>query len=282
MTLGWENMSLEEREREYSPSSCIGGEYASFIDDYRRLSAVAHATHAPASYRYGPKATQTLDVFLPANASGRPALLVFIHGGYWQELSKDDSAFAAPHCMANGTALAAINYTLAPNATLDEIVDECVEAIDWLTTFASAIGIDPNRIFVSGSSAGAHLAAMVALRRRSIRGTVLVSGIYDLGPLKGTGIDLPLRLSSQTIREHSPLLNEIESFPPSLIVWGEIETSQAKRQSQAFAAHLTAAGTRCQSLEVPKRNHFNVILDLADPGTTLGVKVHALISKGTI
>lgn len=282
MSLGWETMSLDEREREYSPSSCIGGEYVPFIEDYRRLSVAAHAAHPPASYRYGSKSTQTLDVFLPEVASGKPALLVFIHGGYWQELSKDDSAFAAPYCLANGIALAAINYTLAPNATLDEIVSECVEAIDWLTTFASVVGIDPNRIFVSGSSAGAHLAAMVALKRRSIRGAVLVSGIYDLGPLAGTSIDRPLKLPSRTIRENSPLLTEIESFPPSLIAWGEIETSQAKKQSQAFAAHLVAAGTRCQSLEVSKRNHFDVILDLADPGTALGAKVHTLINKGTI
>jgi arylformamidase len=275
-------MSLDEREREYSPSSCIGGEYAPFIDDYRRLSAMARAAHAPASYRYGAKATQTLDLFLPANTSGKPALLVFIHGGYWQELSKEDSAFAAPCCLANGTAFAAINYTLAPNATLDEIVCECVDAIDWLMNFASVVGIDPNRVFVSGSSAGAHLAAMAALKRRSIRGAVLVSGIYDLSPLAGTSIAQPISLSSETIGENSPLLNEITSFPPSLIAWGEIETNQAKRQSQAFAAHLAAAGTRCRSLEVPKRNHFDVILDLADPGTALGAKVHSLIHKGTI
>ena len=59
----------------------------------------------------------------------RPPVLVFFHGGYWQELSKQESAFAAPQCLARGIAYAAVDYTLAPKATLSAIVDECRAAV---------------------------------------------------------------------------------------------------------------------------------------------------------
>jgi arylformamidase len=145
--MGWMTVPLNdaERESEYSPSSCIGGNYAPFLQAYADLSAQALDRHAVRrNLAYGVDAAQRLDLFLPAPDDGavaasgaaRPALLVFIHGGYWQELSKDQSLFAAPGALAAGAAFAALDYTLAPHATVHDMVLECRTALRWLHAHA--------------------------------------------------------------------------------------------------------------------------------------------------
>ena len=274
-------LSDAEQEREYSPSSCIGGNYQPFIDAYATRSALARLEAEALGgrwieSRYGTAPSQRLDLCLPP-ASGQAApvgLLVFIHGGYWQELSARESLFAAAHCIAQGLAFAAIDYTLAPRATLAEIVGECRRAMEWLFEHAPGFGIDAANVVVTGSSAGAHLAAMVSLPRagglHGPRAAVLVSGLYTLEPLIGTSVNAALGLDTAAARAQSPLLHTLAGFPTALLCWGEIETRSFKAQSADFTAALRRAGTPCSSFEVPARNHFDVILDLADPGTSLG------------
>ncbi len=295
MTADWRNLDATARERAYSPSSCIGGNYQPFVKAYSDLSRLAHA--APRCQRnlaYGTAPRQVLDLFvpdlspapgatLPASRTAAPALLVFIHGGYWQELSKDESAFSAVAAMAHGLAFAAIDYTLAPQASVAEMVGECRRALAWLHGHAAELGFDAHRIVVAGSSAGAHLAAMTAMPGawaeaagpgaalgNPVRAVVLVSGIYELEPLIGTSINSALGLSLEAARAISPALQALPGFPTSVVCWGEVETDEFKRQSRDFAAQLSQADTACTSFEIPLRNHFDVILDLVGPGTLLG------------
>ncbi len=273
-----------ERERDYSPSSCIGGNYQPFITAYATRSREARRGAESLGGRwvtlaYGAKATQRVELCVPAPRTGvLPGLLVFIHGGYWQELSAADSLFAAAQCVEQGLAFAAIDYTLAPAATVADIVGECRHALTLLMNQAEAHGIDAANIVVAGSSAGAHLAAMVALPRapgglrppQPLRAVVLVSGIFALEPLIGTSIDEKLGLTVATALGNSPRWQPLPGFPPAVVCWGEIETAAFKSESLDFASALRGAGTPCTTFEVPARNHFDVILDLADPGTLLG------------
>jgi arylformamidase len=284
MASSWRDLDLTTREREYSPSSCIGGNYQPFVQAYTDRSRMARtATPGRLNLQYGRKPRQHLDLFLPPSAAAGaapPPLLVFIHGGYWQELSKDDSAFAATDCLKQGFAFTALDYTLAPHASVAQIVDECRSGLNWLHANAQALGFDAQRIVVAGSSAGAHLAAMTALPgsgAAQVRAAVLVSGIFELEPLIGTSINAALGLTPEAAREASPALRDVTGFPPCIVCWGEVETSEFKRQSRDFAARLDDAGTPCQVFEVPRRNHFDVILDLADPQTQLGRAVTELI-----
>jgi arylformamidase len=275
--LDWKRLSLQEREREYSPS--IDGDCEPHIRAYAELSAAARCAHPPATFRYGRKPSQTLDIFLPIEASSRPPVVVFFHGGYWQKLSKTESAFAAPRCLARGIAYVAADYTLAPKADLDEIVLESRAVLSWLERFANVAGIDQNRIVVAGSSSGAHLAAMTALHSEIVKGAILVSGIYDLEPLIGTSIDAALQLDVASARRNSPLHLELTGFPRTVICWGDSETNQTKRQSRAFADALRARGAVCTELEISGRNHFDVIVDLADPQKELGKHLYGLINS---
>lgn len=291
-------MDVSTREREYSPSSCIGGDYAPFLRTYAERSAEALAHYGQRAWRdlnYGDTPQQKLDLFLPSLApdAAPPPLLVFIHGGYWQELHKDSALFAAPGCLRASAAFAALDYTLAPLAGVADMALECRRALRWLHAHASDFGYDARRIVVAGSSAGAHLAAMCGLRGWTEEvdlpagvpaATVLVSGIYDLAPLVGTSINDALGLQATTCQRISPLRQNLAGFPPTVICWGEIETTEFKRQSQDFAAALHDAGVmRCGVFEVPARHHFDVILDLAETHTALGDATLAqLASAGRI
>src|SRR5271155_3321482 len=155
----WRNWPLAERERQYSPISCVAA-IAPYLEAYAARSREAEQRfRCRKNLAWGEGQDDTFDYF-PAASADAP-LLVYFHGGYWQELSKNESLFAAPDCVANGIAFAAIDYTLAPRATLGSIVDQCRRAIASLREQAAKLGFDARRIHVAGSSAGAHLAAML-------------------------------------------------------------------------------------------------------------------------
>ena len=287
------DLPLAERERAYSPSSCIGGDYAPFVKEYATRSAAVLRTHAVRrGLAYGALASNTLDMLLPPagglSGTGLPPLLVFIHGGYWQELSKNESLFAASDCRAAGAAFAALDYTLAPHATVEQMVVECRNALRWLHAHADALGFDARRIVVAGSSAGAHLAAMCCVRGWPgdadlpdglPAAAVLVSGVYELTPLVGTSINAALGMTAEAAAQVSPLRCDLAAFPPALVCWGEVETKAFKAQGQAFAqAVATVADTPPQILEIVARNHFDVILNLTHGGTALGDATLRLLS----
>ncbi len=281
-----------ELEREYSPSSCIGGNYTPHLREYAELSAAARAVHpSQQNLSYGGKESSRLDLYLPSDEgsiSKLPPLLVFIHGGYWQELSKESSLFPATGCIEQSFAFAAIDYTLAPQASVKDMVLECRTALRWLYENAADLGFDPHRIMVSGSSAGAHLAAMTCIRGLPFdddlpvglpAAAVLVSGIYDLQPLVGTSINDAVGLDAMSSIEVSPHMLPLTGFPPAIIAFGEIETDEFKRQSAEFAEALGKFQSIGEVIEVKARNHFNVILDLAEEHTLLGDAVIELMHK---
>jgi arylformamidase len=284
----WRSWPLAQLEHEYSPSSCVPSlevllaKYAASSRDAERRLKCKKDLH------WGEGADETLD-FFPASSAAAP-LLVFFHGGYWQELSKDESLFAAPDCVSNGIAYTAINYTLAPRARVATIVDQCPRAIAWLLGHADALGFDPRRLFVAGSSAGAHLAAMLlasgrqramGLPDRAISGAILLSGIYDLEPLIPTYVNAPLHLSVADAQELSPLDLPLGLPRPTIIAWGENETAEFKRQSRNYASRLLAAGFPVTTLEAAGCNHFDIVFDLANPESELGRATLALVASAS-
>lgn len=280
----WRDWPLAERERQYSPSSCVPA-LAPYLEMYSARSHDAERRcHCRKNLRWGEQPDETFDYF-PAAAADAP-LLVFFHGGYWQELSKNESLFAAPDCIANGIAFAAIDYTLAPKATLGAIVDQSRRAIASLHRQATTLGFAARRIYVSGSSAGAHLAAMLltkgwqadhGLPSDAVAGAILLSGIYDLGPLVNTYVDAALHLTADDVATLSPARLALGPPVKTIVAWGENETSEFKRQSQSFATKLRASGFPVSQFEIAGKNHFDVVLGLADTTTTLGAATIEMI-----
>ncbi|MEV4615134.1 alpha/beta hydrolase [Kitasatospora sp. NPDC049258] len=265
-----------ELDREYSPSSCVA-DLAAELAAYTEGSAAAHAAHpARRDERYGEQPPELLDYF-PAAGPGAP-LHVFVHGGYWQELDKADSAFAAPDFLRRGTAFAAIGYGLAPRWPPAEIVAQVRRAVRWLFGNAEELGFDPARVYLSGSSAGAHLAAMALLDPEPapghrIAGAALLSGVYDLEPISLSYVNEPLALDAEAARRLSPLHLPLAGLPPLLIARGEHETAEFARQQEEFAAAARAAGVPVHTMVAAGRNHFDLPLDLGRPESELGAEV---------
>lgn len=274
----------ETLDREYSPSSRVS-DIQIYLDDYRRLSDAALLA-AKASglcernVSYGGGADETLDLFLPPRAERAP-LQVYVHGGYWQLLSKNESSFAAPMFQRHAAAFAAINYTLAPAQTLTGIVAETRRAIAFLYRNAERWNIDRRRVFVSGSSAGAHLVAMLiasdwrdhGLPPDCIKGACAVSGLYDLEPVRLSYVNDVVGMDEAEARQNSPLHLPLGGGPPILLAYGDNETGEFKRQTDRYRQKLEDEKRTVAFAEIAERNHFDVILDLGDETTWLGDQV---------
>ncbi len=151
--------------------------------------------------------------------------------------------------------------------------------VAWLVARADPLGFDAANVVIAGSSAGGYLAAAAADRSPvPVRGIVPVSGVFDVAPLIGTSINEPLGLDAATARALD-LLTPERRYCPAVVAWGEVETDAFKRQSRAFAAGLRTAGTPCASLEVPGRNHFDVVLELGDAASPLFGAAHDLFAR---
>jgi arylformamidase len=285
----WRGWTLARLEREYSPSTCVPS-INPFLEAYVERSREA-STRLPCQrdLQWGEGDHEVFD-FFPAASSGSP-LLVFFHGGYWQEHSRTDVLFVATTCVARGIAYAAVEYTLAPAATVAEIVEQCRRAVGSIYSQAPALGFDPRRLFIGGSSAGAHLAAMLLVEgwqktqrfpEDLVAGGILLSGVYDLEPLVPTYINQALRMTEEAAAALSPMRKRLSPAIPVILAWGQNETQEFKRQSLAFAARLKDAGFPVKSMEASGANHFDIVFEIADPGSALGRATLALLSGGTI
>lgn len=271
----WTGLDRSGLDREYSPSTLVPS-LPAYLREYAERSAAARARHAPLTgLRYGGCDRARLDLF-PAAGGGSAPLQVFVHGGFWQEVSKEESAFAAPDFLAAGAAFAALGYGLAPDFSLDDIVAMVCDAVAWLHAGAARFGVDPHRIHLSGSSAGAHLAAMALVRdgQRRIAGATLLSGVYDLEPLRHSYVNDALGLDAAAARRNSPVHHLPERLPPVVIARGGGETGEFVRQHDRMA-ELLRPRAAVTEVVCPARNHFDLPYDLGDPDTALGRAVLA-------
>jgi arylformamidase len=266
----------ETLQREYSPSSMVGGDISPYLRAYEERSAATRemfGDSAQLGLVYGPKETNTFD-FFPAKGSNRPAL-IFFHGGYWQALRSSDTSFPAAMCTGNGIAYISVDYPLAPDATLAEIVGDAQLAVRTILSRADEFGIDRNRVAIGGHSAGAHL-AMCCAHAKLTRRVLLVAGIFELLPLLGTDVNDALKLLEADVDAMSPL-RHVPDLVRAAIVWGESDTREFAWQSQQMAIQLEQWGAVVESWEQSGRNHFDLLLDLADPETALAKSVSQLL-----
>lgn len=282
---GWRSWPPEVLGREYSPSSTVPGGYARFVrlwaDGTQRARRLAGAR---IDVPYGPGPDDLLDLYLPVGAPDGPPLVVFLHGGYWQEVSKAESGFAAPGLVAAGIALAVPEYTLAPRASVREIVEQTTRAVRWLADHAPELGVDGDRVVLAGHSAGAQLAFMAALAvpPGTVTGLVLLGGVFDLEPVVHTPINDALGLDEAEARTLSPVRLVRPGLPPALVILGTGETDEFRRQSREFAAAFAAAGNEVARLEVEGRHHFDLPLELGDAATELGMRTTRLARSGRL
>jgi arylformamidase len=234
---------------------------------------------------YGPDAAERVDVFF-AERPNAPAFL-FLHGGYWMSRDKADFSFLARPFVAAGVTVVLANYALAPRVTVAEIVRQTRAAAAWLWRGAPRLGIDPQRIFAGGHSAGGHLTLMLltadwpafapGLPPQVIRGGAALSGIYDLEPMRLCYLNDTLHLDGEQARALSPLFHLPRSGPPLLAAVGGAESEEFLRQNAAMTEAWRARGWSAQPMVCLGKDHFTMLGQLVEPANPLTAAILALM-----
>lgn len=283
----WRHFTQEELDKQYNARATVSDIDAE-LKAYREKSQPMYEQLACLrALPYGDHADETLDLFPVPDQPDAP-LFIFIHGGYWRALTSQDSVFMSEQLVSQGVAVAAINYTLAPAASLSHIVQQCEKALAWLHHHAPAHGVKAKHAVVAGSSAGAHLAAMLMtadhLQRHRIPaswlvGGILVSGLFDLAPIQHTLPNAWLHLTDQDVLNLSPMHHLPATHLGLHVVVAEQDTAEFKRQSIDFAQVCQQQGNVVTYEEVANTNHFNIILDWMKPDTYLSRSLDHLLQR---
>jgi acetyl esterase/lipase len=269
----WRKLSQEERDRAFNNSAAVV-DSASIVAGWDRRSADIRARYPEhIGIEYGPRERNRID-FLKAK-TGAPTL-VFIHGGYWQARAKENFTFCAAGPMAHDINVALIGYTLAPEATLDQIVAEVRSAIDHLAMKLPSLGGNPDKIIVSGWSAGGHLSSMVLAHPR-VSAALLISGVYDLEPIRHTYLNTKLGLDEAAARRNSSIL-QIGGVPtPVAVVAGSSELPLLRQQSADYAAHRAKQRFPIAYEEIANANHFTIMDELESPDGRLTTLIRGFL-----
>jgi arylformamidase len=279
------------REARYNARAAVPDHPAIFA----RWAERSTATRAESGRRgrldlaYGDGPNETLDLFSPGVAEA--PLHMFLHGGYWQALDKKDFSFIAPPLVEAGIAVAIVNYALCPAVRVGDIVEQMRRALAWIWRDAATLGLDRDRIHLSGHSAGGQLVAMMMatdwprhasdLPADLVKSGLSISGVFELEPLIGTSINAKLGLDADEARAASPIFVEPATAAPLVLAVGGRESSEFHRQSEAFGERWSAFGTPVRHVPLPGRNHMTACEALAEPDHDLFRAAVELASGGS-
>lgn len=266
----------------------LDDQYNALIDvDAPRLFGdwAARSAQARASGRglfdvaYGEAPLQTLDLLCAQGP--RLGTLVFLHGGFWRSSDKSLHSFIAPAFTAAGCDVVLPNYGLCPQVSIRSIVAQCGAALAWTRRHVAQTGGDPQRVVLAGHSAGAQIAAMLALDgapQGPSHRILSISGLHELAPLmeapflKGDlGLSLPEALAM------SPACQRPAPQVRAYAVAGSLESQEFQRQTRALRAAWGASHVPvCEWVQ--GRGHFDVLEELADPACRLHLLARELLA----
>ena len=272
-TIVWNNMTRAELDAAYDNTNAVAD------SGERREAWIARSDafrkrHAEGlDLAYGPKPRNKIDLYRCGAA--KAPLLAFIHGGYWQRNAKETFACTGAGPLANGMDVAFIGYTLCPEATLSEIIDEIATAVRWLRREGPSHGVGDGKFIVSGWSAGGHLTA-TTLAMDEVDAGLAISGIYDVEPCRLNYLNDKLRLTAEEAAKTSPLLHLPKKSAPVVLTYGTAELPELQRQSVAYHEARRAAGLPSELLPLAGLNHFSIMDELEKPDGAVARAARAL------
>ncbi len=220
---------------------------------------------------YGTDPRQTLDVYVPKATGTERPVVVFIYGGSWSSGTRDGYRFVGRALAAQGFVVVIPDYRLVPQVRFPGFVEDGAAAVRWAETNAKRFGGDGARIVLMGHSAGAHIAALLALDerwlgadRRAVKGFVGLAGPYDFLPLDPGAAQNALGNWPRPA-ETQPITYAGAGDPPVLLLAGADDTTVKPRNSTALAETLTAAGVDATVTIYPKVGHIGIVTALSEP-----------------
>lgn len=228
---------------------------------------------------YGPKPRNTYDLYRRSDASARAPLVIYIHGGYWQRGAKEEYAFVARELVGHGLTVALPSYTLCPQGTIGDIVEE-------MRTFIADVWERTKQYpVIVGHSAGGHLAAALMADPRPlgqapadiVKAGYGISGVYDLPPLIPTSLNAVLGLEDATAKRLSPMFGPKPRHAGAFVAAvGGNESGEFIRQARDFAAAWSASPISIESDVIEGTDHFTIVDELTKSDSRLFKRVVAL------
>jgi acetyl esterase/lipase len=262
--LNWAALSQAERDAAYDNNAAVKNSAALIAERNQASEALRAARNSLLDIPYGDRERTRIDLY-PADSTTAPCL-VFLHGGYWQRNSREVFAMLVEGVAAHGWSVAIPGYTLAPEVSLTEIVTEVSRSLDWLAQNGAAYGIS-GPVVLSGWSAGAQLVAM-ALDHPRVTAGLAISGVYDLAPIRDTGLNNALKLTDQEVAGLSPL--RLPAVHKRLdIAYGTAELPALVFDSIQLHEARRAAGAPGRLVPLPSADHFSILGELRRPDGAL-------------
>ncbi len=223
---------------------------------------------------YGRHPRLTLDAYTPRGGHDRAGVVVFFHGGNWRSGDKGDYRFVADAFASRGFIVVLPNYRLYPEATFPTFVEDAAAAVRWTIDHAAALGGDPERVYLMGHSAGAHLVALLTLDERYLRGVGLergavraaaaLSGPYDFVPTGPHRAVFNLPAGEAAAAPVTQPIRVVDGgAPPLLLVHGLRDETVEPGNATRLAEAIRSAGGEVEVVTYPDRGHAGVVLSLA-------------------
>jgi acetyl esterase/lipase len=222
---------------------------------------------------------QKLDLFMPRDAKKVPVVM-WIHGGGWMIGDRSMYGELGRRFAESGIGLAAISYRLSPKVKHPAHVEDCARAFAWLRDHVADYGGDPDRLFVSGQSAGGHLSALLTLDLRylralhvpdgAIKGSIPMSGVYTIPALpaesKGLMSMFPDSFGSdpEVCRAASPITHIANLSCPMLVITESEDVGLVRPSMKLFQRAAEKAGVKdIRFMDAEQRNHLSIVMNLA-------------------
>ncbi|MGB0743463.1 MAG: alpha/beta hydrolase [Opitutales bacterium] len=243
-----------------------------------------------------------LDLYIPEGKGSWP-LVHFVHGGAWFFGHKNQRIplFGAYENLgrglaSRGIAVAISNYRLSPEFKHPAHVQDVAAAWAWLCENVADYGVDTDKMFLMGQSAGGHLVSLLATNTgfqqdpslaKQVRAVISMSGIYDLGAMSPRSGDPPRLIerafgtNSETLEEASPIFHVEETTPPFVLITAERDPQSLRVQAAKFAKVLKEHSVTYDFWIIPSKNHIDSIGDIgrATDATTAAIEAYILNSK---
>ena len=256
---------------QYSPRTSVPDAEDYLAKNAEMSAAVREKLDCTLDIAFGESEGQKLDVF-PAAKANSPVHL-FIHGGYWRALDKSFYSHTAAPLVAAGATVVVVNYDLCPKVRVTDIVEQMRRSLVWTYKNVSDHNGDPNRIHLSGHSAGGHLNGMMiatdwqafaGLQNDLIKSSVLLSGLFDIVPHRFLDVQADIHLTEDEATAMSPMFKPPIAKSNVILGVGENEPHLFHWQSLAYAAHLRTHGVKAEYISTPGDNHFSITDRLAN------------------
>jgi arylformamidase len=236
---------------------------------------------APKRLAYGSKPIEQLDLF-PTSKPNAP-INIFIHGGAWRARQVKDYAFLAEIIVRAGGHWIGLDFDGVEGTKGDllPMADQVRRGVAWVYKNAKSFGGDPERIYVSGQSSGAHLAGNVVttdwqdygVPADVVKGALLCSGMYDLKPVRLSKRSEYVAFTDEAEEKLSSQRRLDRLNCPVIVAYGTYETPEFQRQNREFAAAVKAAGKPVTLLVAEGYNHFEIAEAIGNPLSLLGAAV---------